>query len=90
MKARFVTYADMESLLEKIDTCHDNPEKSSVTTVNKHTAAMVIHYLRIVHLRPLNIGIITIEARIVWKHSLKMQINYEKKTTNDTINKWGT
>ena len=28
MKAPFVTYADMESFLEKIGTCHNNPEKS--------------------------------------------------------------
>ena len=55
----------MESLPEKIDTCHGNPEKLSVTTVNKYTAAMVIHYLRIVHLRPLKIDIIIKEERIV-------------------------
>ena len=28
MKAPFVTYADVESFLEKIGTCHNNPEKS--------------------------------------------------------------
>ena len=53
----------MESLPEKIDTCHGNPEKLSVTTVNKHTTEMVIHYLRIVDLR--QIDIITKEERIV-------------------------
>ena len=31
MKASFVIYADMEFLLEKIDTTHNNPEKSSIT-----------------------------------------------------------
>ena len=29
-----VIYADMESLLEKIDTCHNNPEKSLTTKTN--------------------------------------------------------
>ena len=28
----------MESLLEKIDTCHNNPENSSTIKINKHTA----------------------------------------------------
>ena len=26
-------------LLEKIDTCHNNPEKSSATKINKHTTS---------------------------------------------------
>ena len=29
----------MESLLEKIGTCNNNPGKSSVTKINKHTAS---------------------------------------------------
>ena len=28
MKVPFIIYADFESLLEKMDTCHNNPEKS--------------------------------------------------------------
>ena len=36
-KAPFVTYADLECLLEKISTCHNNPEESSTTEINKHT-----------------------------------------------------
>ena len=31
MKVPFSDYFDMDSLLEKIDTCHNNPEKSSTT-----------------------------------------------------------
>ena len=30
-------YADFECLLEKIDTCYNNPEKSSRAKKNKHT-----------------------------------------------------
>ena len=37
IKAPFIIYADLESLLEKLNTCHNNPEKSSTTKINKHT-----------------------------------------------------
>ena len=36
MRAPFIVYADLESLLEKMDTCYDNLEKSSTTNINKH------------------------------------------------------
>ena len=39
MKLPFIIYADIESLLEKMNTCHNNPEKSSTTKINKHTAS---------------------------------------------------
>ena len=37
MKVPFIIYADLESLLEKRNTCHNNPEKSSTTKINEHT-----------------------------------------------------
>ena len=37
MKAPFIIYADLECFLEKVNTCHNNPEKSSATKINKHT-----------------------------------------------------
>ena len=37
MKVPFIIYADLEPLLEKMNTCHNNPEKSSTTKINKHT-----------------------------------------------------
>ena len=37
LKAPFIIYADLESLHEKMNTCHNNPEKSSTTKINKHT-----------------------------------------------------
>ena len=40
VRAPFIVYADLESLLEKMDTCHDNPEKSSTTKINKHTPSV--------------------------------------------------
>ena len=35
MKVPFIIY--LESLLEKMTTCHNNPEKSSTTKINKYT-----------------------------------------------------
>ena len=37
IKGPFIIYADIESLLEKLNTCHNNPEKSSATKKDKHT-----------------------------------------------------
>ena len=37
MKVPFIIYADLESLLEKMNTCHNSREKSSTTKINKHT-----------------------------------------------------
>ena len=37
MRVSFVIYADLECLLEEMTTCHNNPEKSSTTKINKHT-----------------------------------------------------
>ena len=39
IKSPFIIYADLECLLEKISTCYNNPEKSSTTEINKHTAS---------------------------------------------------
>ena len=39
MKVPFIIYADLECLLKKLKTCHNNPEKSSTTKINKHTSS---------------------------------------------------
>ena len=36
MKVAFIIYADLKSLIEKPNTCHNNPEKSSTTKINKY------------------------------------------------------
>ena len=36
MRTSFVIYPDLEFLPEKINTCHNYPEKSSTTKVHKH------------------------------------------------------
>ena len=46
-KVSFIIYANLESLLEKMNTCHNNPEKSSTTKISKH---IYIHCLHNVHL----------------------------------------
>ena len=38
MKVPLVIYANNESLLKKIGACHNNPEKSPATKINKQTA----------------------------------------------------
>ena len=38
MKVPFITDVDLELLLEKMSTCHSNPEKSLTTKINKHIA----------------------------------------------------
>ena len=37
MKVRFIIYADLESLVEKRITCHNNLKKTSTTKIRKHT-----------------------------------------------------
>ena len=42
LKAQFIVYADLECLLEKIDTCQNNPKKHS-------TEKKICIYLQITH-----------------------------------------
>ena len=39
MRAPLVIYVDLECLLEKMSTCHNNPKKSSTTKINKHASS---------------------------------------------------
>ena len=39
MKVPLIIYADVESFLEKMSSCYNNPEKSSATKMNKHKAS---------------------------------------------------
>ena len=39
MKVPFIIYAELDFLLEKMNTCHNNPKKSSTTKINKHTSS---------------------------------------------------
>ena len=35
-KIPYIVYADIESLIRKIDGCSNNPEKSSATKIGEH------------------------------------------------------
>ena len=37
MKVSFIIYADLECLLKKMGTCHNNSKNSSTAMINKHT-----------------------------------------------------
>ena len=37
IKLPFVVYAYLECLLEKMNTCYNNPEESSTTKIKEHT-----------------------------------------------------
>ena len=37
MNVPFIIYAELESLPEKMNTCHNSPKKSAATKINKHT-----------------------------------------------------
>ena len=39
MKVPFIIYANLESLLEKMNIRHNNPKKLSTTKINEHTAS---------------------------------------------------
>ena len=39
IKLPFIVYTDLECLLEKMNTCYNNPEESSATKINKHTSS---------------------------------------------------
>ena len=36
MNVPFIIYTYLESLLEKMNNCHNNPKKSSTSKINKH------------------------------------------------------
>ena len=64
MKVPFIIYADLESLLEKMNTCHNNPEKSSTTKINKYTPSGYSLFTQCSLIQQ-KISVIIIEAKIV-------------------------
>ena len=48
MKVPFIIYPGLESLLEKMNTCHNNLKKSTITKINKHAptgCSLFTHFL---------------------------------------------
>ena len=91
IKLPFVLYADLECLLEKMNTCYNNPEKSSTAEINKYTPSgylLFTHYSFDKTKNKLDYyrgkDCMKKFCKDLRKHAAKI-INYEKKK-NDTIN----
>ena len=88
MKVSFIIYADMESLLERISACYNNPKKSSTTKINKHAPSsysLFIHFSFDVTKNNLDYQDSMEKFCKDLKDYAAKIINYEKKR-NDTIN----
>ena len=48
-EASFIIYADLECIIEKIDGCKNNPEKSSTAKVSLHSH-QVFQFVQYLHL----------------------------------------
>ena len=46
MKVPFIIYPELEYLLEKMSSCHNNHQKSSATKINKHTASTYLLFTK--------------------------------------------
>ena len=92
MKVLFTIYADIESVLGKMNTCHNKPEKSSTTNINKYKLSGYSSFTncsfdttknKLDYYRGKNcMKIFCLDLK---EHETKI-IDYEKKR-NDTINK---
>ena len=49
VKSPFIVYADLECLLEKTNTCHNNPEKLSTTKINNDTPSTREHVTKVIN-----------------------------------------
>ena len=49
IKVQIDFYADTKSLFEKMDTCYNNPKKSSRTKININTLLLLFDCLVIIH-----------------------------------------
>ena len=65
-KTPFIIYADLESLIEKIDGCKNNTEISSTTKVFEYIPSG-FSMSAILHLRTYKISMMYTEVKIVWK-----------------------
>ena len=63
IKSPFIIYADLECLLEKMNTCYNDPKESSTTEINKHTPSGYSLFT-IVHSIKQKINLVIIEMKI--------------------------
>ena len=85
MRIPFIIYADLECLLEKMNTCHNNPEKSPTIKINKHTPSgyslfthCSFHQTKIKLSHDRSKNCMKNFCQDLTKHTTKI-INYEKK-----------
>ena len=71
LKVLFITYADLECLLEKIDSCQNNLEKS-YTEKKLNIKLQVILELHAVHLINQKLNGIIIEEKTAWKSFVRI------------------
>ena len=71
MKISVYYLCRLECLLEKIDTCGNNPEES-YTKKNLSINLQVTHELRVVHSINQKLNLIIIEEKTVWKTFVKI------------------
>ena len=64
-KTPFITYADLECIIEKIDGCKNNPESSSTAKVRGHTPSG-FSMPTISSFRNIEISMTYAEWKIVW------------------------
>ena len=90
IKSPFIIYADLECLLEKMNTCYNNPRESSTAEINKHTPSGYSLFTHCSFDKTKNKldyyrgkDCMKKFCKDLRKHTTKI-INYEKK--NDTIN----
>ena len=90
IKLLVIIYADLECLLEKIRTCHNNPEESSTTEIIKYTPSGYLLFTHCSFDKTKNKldyyrgdDCMKKFCKDLREHGTKV-INYEK---NDTINK---
>ena len=72
MKIPFIINADMDCLLERIDTCHNSPKKSSATKINKYALSGYSSFTHCSFDATIIISLIIVEVKTVWKSFVKI------------------
>ena len=89
MKVSFIIYVDLESLLEKTNTCDNNPKKSLTTKINKHTTSSYSLFTNCsfdATKKPVWTKTVWTTFVLIWENMQQKWLTMKKK--DDTINKW--
>ena len=76
MKVLFIIYSDLESLLEKVNICHNNPKRSSTTKINKPIPS---GYSLFTHCSFDATSLIIIEEKTVWEGFVRIYKTMQQK-----------